>query len=271
VAGARTIWHIHDDLSVVQFPGQTRLTRGTFSALAHLPDAFAVLSEKDREVAERYVSGKKLAVLPPTCDPQLLSAPLERADGAIRVLYVGWLTPAKGIYELLAVARALQARHKQIHFDVLGTGMSANETQAVEQLVQDLNLGSMVRLWGVITGDAKCQMFANAHVFFTPTHWDAFPVAVLEAMAAGLPIVGTRVGGLPGMFGTPSGGALLPDVCDVEQMIDCLRLLAEDPHLRTRMGAENRARFIEQYHRDRIGEATIGLYHRLERDRRLSR
>src|SRR5262249_10940586 len=74
-AGARTVWHLHEDLAVVPFPGRRRTTQSSFSAIMRLPHALAVLSEKDRRVASNFVDARRVAVLHETCSPELTALP----------------------------------------------------------------------------------------------------------------------------------------------------------------------------------------------------
>lgn len=262
LAGARIVWHLHEDLQVVQFPGRGFSTRTIFSALMLATDALAVLTDKDRRVANALVAPHKVVVLPATCSPEMVTLPLDRVDGNIRVLYVGWLTQAKGIYDLLRVALAVCEYVPGITFYALGTGMSSEETDSVHTFVEQHNLQSQVKLCGVVTGEAKRKIFAEAHLLFMPTHWDAFPVAVLEAMAAGLPVLGTNAGGLPFMLEN-GRGAFLAKVGDIAQMTDYLVKLAGDRGLRLDMGRANRERFLAFYHPDKVGQAAVDLYMRL--------
>jgi glycosyltransferase involved in cell wall biosynthesis len=258
VGRARAVWHLHEDLSVVAFPGRTPLTRGAFAALMATPDAVAVLTTRDRHLASALVAERRLAVVPPTCSPELLSLPIERPHAPVRVLYVGWLSAVKGIYDLLRVAAAVRQAQPDVLFDVLGTGRTPADTDAVRREIEARGLAATVRLHGVKTGQDKVAVFARANVLCTPTHWDAFPVAVLEAMSAGLPVLGTHVGGLPSMVEQGRGGALTP-LGDVEGMAAALLQLAGSPDLRHVMGAANRARFVERYHPDRVGQLLVDL------------
>ena len=262
VAGAHAVWHLHEDLGVVAFPGRTPLTRRLFAALMVAPDAVAVLTPKDRRLASTLVSERRVAVVPATCGADLLALPITRSDAPVRVLYVGWLSRAKGIHDLVRIAAAVRDARPKIVFDVLGTGRTTADTDAVRRAIEESGLASVVLLHGVRTGQDKAASFARANVLCMPTYWDAFPVAILEAMSAGLPVVGTNVGGLPSMLEQPRG-AMLTTVGDVDGMAGALLQLARNPDLRHAMGAANRARFLAHYHPDRVGQLMLDLYWRL--------
>jgi glycosyltransferase involved in cell wall biosynthesis len=265
--GARTVWHLHEDLKVVQFPGRGVLTRATFAGLTRLSSVLAVLTDKDRLTAESYVPAHRVAVIPPTCSPEMVTLPLERAANTFNVLFVGWLSEAKGIFDLIRVATLLRQRSAYIRFEVVGVSRSSEQTRQLAEVITQHHLQSVISLRGLMTGPNKYRMFADSHVLFTPTHWDAFPVTVLEAMSAGLPVVGTRVGGLPLMLEEGAGARLSP-VGDVCSMADHLLEFAGDPDLRRRMGAANRQRFVQRYHPDRVGQTAVNLYERLTADAR---
>ena len=262
-AGARTLWHLHEDLGVVAFPGQSRATQTAFGAAVRCAHAVAVLSESSRAIASRYVDSSRVAVLPPTCSPDLLDVPLERpAREEVVVMFIGWLTRDKGIYDLLDVADALRTTSPRVTFRLAGSGMTAEETAAVQVEVERRALQQQVTLCGVVTGEEKRRVFAESDILYLPTHWDAFPVVVLEAMAAGLPVVSTCVGGVPSML-EHSRGALLAAVGDTRQQSADLRALAGSPQQRRAMGAFNRQRFCTVSHPDVVGQSAVDIYHRL--------
>jgi glycosyltransferase involved in cell wall biosynthesis len=259
LAGARVLWQLHQDLSVVAFPGRRWITQSAFTQLMRTPNALAVLTDKDRCIAAEFVNSGKVAVLPPASSPEFLDLPIQRSSRDFRVLYVGWLTEAKGIRDLLRTALALRQRGSRISFDVLGTGRTEGEVEAVHRFIERHELRSMVRLHGVVTGSEKARFFARTHALLMPTHKDAFPLAVLEAMAAGMPVVGSNVGGIPYMIERGQGG-YLPGVGDISGFAECLQSLSEDPSTRLGMGRANRERFIREFHPASVGRRTVSVY-----------
>jgi glycosyltransferase involved in cell wall biosynthesis len=260
--GAHTVWHLHEDLSVVQFPGRSVVTQRAFACMMRAPGMLAVLTEHDRTIANRYVDTAKLDVIPPTCSPTMLPTPLGRATGDVNALFVGWLTPAKGIFDLLEVALRVRELKANVRFNVLGVGRTHEQTRAVQGFIDQHGLQSVVRLHGLVTGSEKDRIFAESHILFTASHWDAFPVTVLEAMSAGLPVLATRVGGIPHMVEEERGAFLTP-VGDVAAMAERLVDLAKHPQRRLAMGAANRERYLDLYHPDRVGQRALEMYERL--------
>lgn len=111
------------------------------------------------------------------------------------------------------------------------------------------------------------ELMEGFDLFVQPSLWEGFGVTVLEAMAAGLPVVASRVGGIPEIVRDGETGSLVPPGDDLALAEACHRLLGE-PELASRMGAAGRARLLESFHIDRLVEETATLYRDLLARRR---
>ena len=100
-------------------------------------------------------------------------------------------------------------------------------------------------------GDDKWRLFSRANVFVLPSFTEAFPLVVLEAMAASLPIVATEVGGIPDMIEDGSNGFLVPPG-NSEILADRLTKLVNNPQLRVHFGAASREKFLRNYENERF-------------------
>jgi glycosyltransferase involved in cell wall biosynthesis len=99
-------------------------------------------------------------------------------------------------------------------------------------------------------------------IFVLPSNWEGLPNAVLEAMAAGLPVVATRVGGVPEVVVEGQTGILVPPR-DPNALADALLTLLRDPNLRRRMGQAGRQRVQEYFSVDQMVSKTETLYEQL--------
>ncbi len=99
-------------------------------------------------------------------------------------------------------------------------------------------------------------------VFALPSRADNFPVSILEAMASGLPVVATRVGGVPELVADGETGLLVePD--DAPALARALDRLGGDPELRARLGAGGARRVAERFSADGVARQMLSLYGRL--------
>jgi glycosyltransferase involved in cell wall biosynthesis len=98
--------------------------------------------------------------------------------------------------------------------------------------------GKAVRLVPPVSGEEKLACFERADVFVFPSHYEGMPMAVLEAMAAGLPVVATSVGGIPELVADGVNGILIAPRAP-RDLSAALEKLCKDARLRSEMGHKN--------------------------------
>ena len=132
----------------------------------------------------------------------------------LTVLFVGSLQEGKGLLEILRTAAILKqlGRAADFRFRIVGKWFSREFEADVRHLQDELELGGMVEFAGQLTGDEKWGAYAEADVFFFPTHYaaEATPIVLMEALGAGLPIVTTIWAGIPAMLDGCQSARLLP-------------------------------------------------------------
>lgn len=168
--------------------------------------------------------------------------------------FVGRLEPQKDISNLIAAARLLRARGAPVGFVVVGDGSlrRALEVEAVSSGVDD-----MVRFVGNL--EAVPQVLRSLDAFVLPSAWEGLPLAVLEAMATGLPVVATRVGSVSDLVGEGIGGFLVPPR-DARALADAVMTLSAQPGTMRRMGRRNRRVVEERHSLEANAWALLALY-----------
>lgn len=130
-----------------------------------------------------------------------------RDEGPIRTfLYMGWVEEFKGIFDLIAAAAERRADLAAARFVVCGAG---TRLQEAKDLVQSLGIGDNFDFRGWVHGEAKEAAMREADVLVLPSRREGMPNVVLEAMAAGLPVVATAVGGVPDLITSEVSGLLV--------------------------------------------------------------
>jgi glycosyltransferase involved in cell wall biosynthesis len=129
--------------------------------------------------------------------------------------------------------------------------------RAARLLAEELGVGSRVELTGECLDAAKSEQFEWADVFAYPTENDGQPLVVIEAMAAGLPIVTTRYGGVPDTVGE---AAVLVEPRDMESLAAAIQAFVEDPSRREVLGAAARERYLAMYTPERFQERFQELF-----------
>jgi glycosyltransferase involved in cell wall biosynthesis len=177
-------------------------------------------------------------------------------DGPPRVLYVGLLTPRKGVLDLMAASRLL--RDRGVDHELCLLGGTPDEGPEAEAQVR-AGLDDHVRLLGTRPPEEMPAAFAEAEVFCLPSWWEAMPLSILEAMAAGLPVVATDVGDVGRAVQDGVTGYVVP-AKDPQALATALEALLTDPDARRRMGAAGRERVLTSFSADVTAGEVSALY-----------
>jgi len=118
-------------------------------------------------------------------------------DNRVIFLYVGELSPAKGILDLLAAIKLIHNELPLSRWLIVGGGSEENSARGY---INSHGLGSQVEITGWLTSQQLLEYYKRANIFVLPSHAEGFPNVLLEAMSAGLPIITTAVGGIPGIL-----------------------------------------------------------------------
>lgn len=178
-----------------------------------------------------------------------------RAAGILRLLFLGRLGIRKGIYDLIEAMRTLRERGLETHLECGGDG----EVEQVKETVRKVGLESSVNVLGWITGSNKTQLLEEADVYILPSYNEGLPIAILEAMAYGLPVITTPVGGIPEAIEDGVEGFLVPPG-SIADLADRIGRLAHDRELRERMGWAARQRAQAQFDANVVVGAVTALY-----------
>ncbi|HSW31588.1 MAG TPA: glycosyltransferase [Longimicrobiales bacterium] len=175
-----------------------------------------------------------------------------REGDSCAVLFLGQLCAAKGLDDLLAVLERQAAGGAALHGILAGEFATEAERRALEPRIRALEKAGRARFVGLVQGTAKAEALADADVFALPSKfaYEGQPLAILEAMAAGLPVVSTPRAAIPDMVRDGETGLLVAEG-SVDELAAALDRLARDPSLRRRMGEAGRALHAECFTRER--------------------
>lgn len=199
-----------------------RLVRAAFS----VPDALVILTTAEkRDFAELGITDR-LTIISNGVDVSQYRGPTERVhSGRVRHLaYMGRLVREKGIFEALDATAILRTerRFSDIELRIAGSGPAREK---IEKYIDDHGLGDCVKLVGSIFGRDKVDFLREADVFVFPSYQEGLPYAILESMAAGTPIIASRVGGIPDIVIDRIHGILI-DPKDPGEIVRAMHALA---------------------------------------------
>ncbi len=178
------------------------------------------------------------------------------------VALTGQVAEVKGVWDFVEAARLLVARGHDAVFAVLGDDLKGGGAlrHTMEARVEELGLAGRFRFLG-FRRDAP-RLIPAFDIVAVPSHVEPLGNATLEAMAAGRPVVGSRVGGIPEMIVEGETGSLVPPR-DATALASAIMPLLEDPGLRRRFGEAGRTRAAAHFSLPQHAERLQSIYDRL--------
>jgi colanic acid/amylovoran biosynthesis glycosyltransferase len=180
----------------------------------------------------------------------------DHSSGPLELLCVGRLVADKGQGVLLDALAALRREGIDVRVTFAGDGP---ERAALQHRAGRLGVAGAVTFEGPVSQDRLRRLYAAADVFCLPSFAEGVPVVLMEAMAAGLPVVSTRVMGIPELVEDGVSGELVPPGRP-DSLAAAIRKLTAEPERRAALGRAARARVVAQYDVRTWVAALHGLY-----------
>ena len=260
--GSRVLLQLHGGSlrTLCAPPGMRGLVRRMYSA----PDALVSLASSEKQELEALGVAARLSIIPNGIDvSQYGGAPAERAHGGQvrRLAFMGRLVRPKGIFEAMEAVRLLRSESgfRDLELWIAGSGPARDE---IERWIRENTMAPAVRLVGSVQDQAKVDFLKEADVFVFPSHGEGLPYAVLESLAAGTPVIATRVGGIPDVVIDRVHGILV-DPRSPGQIVDAIREMARSEEALRAMARACRDRAAQEFGLDKLAARFEALYQRL--------
>lgn len=268
LAGCPLVFHLHGG-GFSQFYEKEcgRAGRALVRFFLRRSVAVIVLSERWREWLQSVVAHPRIVCIPnPVAEPAARcgAASAARRVASGTVLFLGKLCPNKGVYDLLEVIAALRSPIPDVRLVCAGDG----EIDQVRRLAERLGIEDSVTLTGWIGPEDKALWLKRADVFVLPSYAEGMPMSVLEAMAAGMPVLASAVGGIPDVI-TDGVNGFLSAPGDKAMLERLLRRLLLDAPLRARVGGAARETVRLRFSSGKVLAQLEALYAALAVERRL--
>jgi glycosyltransferase involved in cell wall biosynthesis len=250
------IFTVHGWAFAAHSGAASRLYRLVDRLVAPLTTVTICVSENDRVagLAARTCTAERTILIPNAVELPAVRRPSSTERKVPVFIAVGRLRAPK---DFVTFVRAL-GKLPPGSFEAVIVGEGPDRA-LLEHEIDALGLAGRVRLMGE-RRDVP-ELLADADVFVLPSRSEGHPVAILEAMATGLPVVASRVGGVPEQVSHGETG-LLVEPGDPERLAGALGSLATDPALRLRLGAAGRERAERFFDLDAFRRAHVELYSR---------
>lgn len=183
---------------------------------------------------------------------------LRRDEDPGRILFAGRLYPLKGVSDLIEAIHPL-SKEKDIRLILAGALRDERYVTKLKNRVAELGMDDIVRFCGVLDQTALLREFQRASVLVLPSYQESAPMVIQEAMAAGLPVIASNVGGIPDQIVDAKTGFLI-NPGDIESLSSRLRDTLNDQSLRSAFSTSAREIASNIYHADVVADKTIETY-----------
>jgi glycosyltransferase involved in cell wall biosynthesis len=205
----------------------------------------AIALTKDMQKAMLDIYDRDITIVPNGIN--LAEVPDEPAvrdevDQGKRILYVGRLSPVKGVQYLIRAMKQVHDTIPDARLIIIGSG---RERGMLEALSTELGIQEYVQFRGEVPHESVLSFMQQADVFVLPSLSEGFPMVIVEALACGLPVVGSRVGGMPEIITDGTNGYLV-EAKDVRALAEKILFLLHDEKLRKKI-SDNNKELVKKY------------------------
>lgn len=219
-------------------PLSRRIVESTFEHAA----VVLALSDEWRASILKICPSAVIEVLPNAVRVPDLRAGASLRSGNGRILFLGRLGHRKGTFDLLRAFSSVAKVFPESRLVCAGDG----SVDAVRHLAREAGLDLRVECPGWLSVDQARDELARADVFVLPSYAEGLPMSLLEAMASGLPVIASRVGGIPSLVRDGVNGLLI-DAGDSAALACAIKSVLGDAKLGARLGADARRTIVESY------------------------
>lgn len=251
------VLHVHGAAFAAFHAHAPRLLRRYIRASLEAADVVIALGDTWAASLRRIAPAARIAVVPNAVEPSTAVAQPEPGE-PVHVLFLGEVEERKGVDLLLEAWSRLAALEGQADLVLAGGGAVAQARSRAEQL----GIADQVQLTGWVPPDEVELLLRRCHVLVLPSTFEGQPMAVLEAMAHGLCVVASDVGGVRDLV--DDCGLLLP-AGDLPALVEALRLVITHPGRRAELAARGHVRVRARFDVNTTWRDLDGLYEELSR------
>ncbi len=263
--GVKVVLTPHCGLGIL-IPGKASLWRSYVLFTLRQCTGLAVLSREWLQLSS-LLPGCLVTYIPNALEltqyTQLLRPRPENNSPDVKILFLGHIGKEKGVFDLVDALRLLHFRtSKKFQASIVGDALEPGEVEQVSAVISSYQLQDIIKVYPPEYGERKLERIQSADIFVLPSYTEGMPISLIEALAAGLPVVASCVGGIPDMITQRQEGILISPG-DTEELARALLELIENPSLRLEMGEKGRKKAVSQYSMDVKAQNLISLYQKV--------
>lgn len=245
VYGAKVVFQFHFSFSRFLTSG---IVGKIIMMLLSVADGFEILSSEWDDL-ETIFPDKQIAYIPNAIDISKHGKHNRKSledRSRVNVLYLGHLGVQKGTFDLLEAIEKIRNLSTKFSLNIYGEGIEADDFSNLQKSIIEKKLSDVVSINPPIFDEQKIMVLNQSDVLVLPSYHEGMPISIIEAMASGLAVIASNVGGIKDQVLHGHTGFLI-EPKDINQLAFYLNRLILDGELRTRMGVDGQKRAAQLF------------------------
>ena len=227
-------------------------------------DRIVVLAQNFKKgLVDLGLDKKKIYVLSTMVESEKYRTEHKDFKTPYQILFSSRLVKEKGPYELLDAAKLLLNKNSEVRFIFMGDGKEFNSLRSYSKT---LGIEKNVMFTGFLSGEKKYRVFKQSHIFVLPSYTEGLPIVLLEAMAAGLVLLSTPVGGIKDILKPDKNGSIIGSMPpDPNEIFEKLSQLIENPDYLKTASKNNIREVTDKYDSKVVTNKICKIYQKLSK------
>lgn len=241
-ANVQVIFHLHGSEMKTFVNKQPAILQRLISWILEKQSVVVVLSESWLTYLNSISPKANVQILPNYVNLADLSSKTENANANVNVLFLGVVGTRKGIYDLLPAFKDALEAAPELRLIIGGNG----DVEKAQALAMQLKITDRVVFAGWVSGEEKTKLLREADIYVLPSYNEGLPVSLLDAMSWQIPVVSTRVGGIPDLINDGIDGLLIT-AGDRSALTAAILKLSQDNRFRATVGTAGRTKVEDNF------------------------
>jgi len=243
----KTILHIHATNFYKFYCNGNFISKILIIKTLMMADNIIILSPRQKKLFMKFVPEDKLSVIPNVTNFKIFQDRSHNRlseSNIIKVIFIGGEeAKRKGIYDIIKAIQIVNENYRQ---NVLFTFLGRCNINELRTICKNKKIDNFIKFLGYVEETEKIKVLKSSDIFILPSYAEGLPIAMLEAMAAGLPVISTHVGSIPDVIKEGVNGYLIKPG-DYYALADRILKLAKDSKLRQKIGEKNKEKILMEY------------------------
>ncbi|WP_370390336.1 glycosyltransferase family 4 protein [uncultured Winogradskyella sp.] len=251
----KVIYHIHGGKFHIFYSSSFYFIKTRIRRFINQCDALVVLSEEWKDYYTKSFEQKKIFVVKNMIKNVEPKTKHNDSNGIVNLLFLGKIGVNKGIFDLID---SIKLNKKNLEGKIKLTVGGDGEADQLKQLIVKHNLTGIVNYVGWVNEERKTKLLSNSHIMILPSYNEGLPISLLEGMSYSMPIISTKVGGIPQILKDSFNGKFVQPG-NTNEIFEAIKFYIENKPLILEHGQKS-YQLVQDYFPDKVMSSLEDIY-----------